>query len=350
MYTIKQASARSGLPIQTIRAWERRYGVVQPDRTAAGYRLYDDAAITGLIAMRHLVEAEGWRPSQAAERVRAAGDDVGSLVFPESAPAREQDLPTPDSDGRANAAIEAYVSAAHRLDVPAMNRVLDEAFASQRFESAIDDVIFPSLRAIGEAWAAGELDVAQEHVASETVRRRLVAFFDAAGQTTEAPRVLIGLPPGGAHELGALAFAVASRRAGLAALYLGSNVPLESWLRTARETSASLVILAVVTSADVRAARLVVQGLRTLANPPICALGGPRAPNIAEGTGVVVLPPGTDTAVAAAIALQASNRSLRHPSPDAPAIRPQERQVTSERESEEASAQQPGHVHQQHLG
>ena len=61
-----------------------------------------------------------------------------------------------------------------------MERVLDEAFAAQRFELAMDEAVFPALRAVGRAWADGTLDVAAEHAASETVRRRLARFFDAA--------------------------------------------------------------------------------------------------------------------------------------------------------------------------
>src|SRR5512136_521879 len=69
MYTIKEAAARTGLSVPVIRVWERRYGVVKPTRTPAGYRIYDDAAIARLVAMRHLVTKEGWQPSQAARRV-----------------------------------------------------------------------------------------------------------------------------------------------------------------------------------------------------------------------------------------------------------------------------------------
>ena len=79
MCTIKRAAARTGLAIPTIRAWERRYGVGTPTRTAAGYRLYDDATITRLRAMRHLVELEGWRPSQAAKRVLSADADLAAI-------------------------------------------------------------------------------------------------------------------------------------------------------------------------------------------------------------------------------------------------------------------------------
>src|SRR3954467_15449769 len=80
MYTIKQAATRTGVSVPTIRAWERRYGVVSPARTAAGYRLYDDDAVERLSAMRSLVETEGWRPSQAAERVKDPAVDLAALA------------------------------------------------------------------------------------------------------------------------------------------------------------------------------------------------------------------------------------------------------------------------------
>ncbi len=69
MYTIKQAAIRSGVPVQLLRAWERRYGVVAPTRTASRYRLYDDAAIARLRAMRQLID-DGWAPSTAAAHIR----------------------------------------------------------------------------------------------------------------------------------------------------------------------------------------------------------------------------------------------------------------------------------------
>ena len=84
MHTIKQAAARSGLSVPTVRAWERRYGVVDPERTPTGYRLYNDKAIARLIAMRHLVEHEGIRPSQAAKRVLTAGEDLADLILIEA--------------------------------------------------------------------------------------------------------------------------------------------------------------------------------------------------------------------------------------------------------------------------
>jgi MerR family transcriptional regulator, light-induced transcriptional regulator len=289
MYTIKQAAARTGLAIPTIRAWERRYGVGTPTRTAAGYRLYGDETITRLRAMRHLVDVEGWRPSQAAEWVLSAGADlaaIGDADFANELSAGG-DAPSPNSIGNAT---DAFVSAARRLDVQAMEQVLDEAFASQRFERAMDHVVFPALRAVGEAWASGEIDVAAEHASSETVRRRLARFFDATGGGEGRPRVLIGLPPAGHHELGAFAFAVACRRAGMDVLYLGANVPVESWLRTTRETGVEMIVLAIVIPDDVPNATAVIDALRATERPPVCLVGGPSSGAVAEDLGAIRLP------------------------------------------------------------
>ena len=237
MYTIKQAAARTGLSIPTIRAWERRYGLRVPDRTPAGYRLYDDAAIERLAAMRALVETDGWRPSQAAEPIATPGVDLAALAGrPFATDGGGNDRPA-QSHVTADAPLDAFVEAAKVLDIDRLERILDEAFAAQRFELAMDAVVFPALRAVGVAWAAGDLDVGAEHAASETVRRRLAHFFDAARGPMMQASLLVGMPPAGQHELGAFAFAVASRRAGLSVAYLGMDVPLTSWLRMARETA-----------------------------------------------------------------------------------------------------------------
>jgi methylmalonyl-CoA mutase cobalamin-binding subunit len=199
--------------------------------------------------------------------------------------------------------VEAFLAAARELDVPAMERVLDESFASQRFELAMVGVVSPALRAIGSAWAQDEMDVGAEHAASETVRRRLARFYDAAGLGDRQPRVIVGLPPDGRHEIGAFAFAVAARRGGLDVLYLGANVPLQSWLRTARDTAAPVVVLGVVTPSDVVAAGAVVEALGMSARPPICLVGGPLSAASLGGLAPARLPASLDEAVATVVDL-----------------------------------------------
>lgn len=321
MYTIKQASARTGLSIPTIRAWERRYHVVSPTRTAAGYRLYDDDAIARLNAMRSLVETDGWRPSQAAERVGTPGLDLASVTSPASAVQRGEDSgSTADSPPTADAAVLAFVAAGGRLDIDGLERILDDAFASQRFELAMDALIFPALRAVGRAWAGGELDVAAEHAASETVRRRLARFFDAARGPMAPPRLLVGMPPAAHHELGAFAFAVACRRAGLGVAYLGADVPLVSWLRLARETADPAIVLGAVTSEDAISVDLVVDAIGSIDGPLVCFTGGPAYLEVRPVSGAVLLPAALDDAVAVVAAVIGSNE--RRTARDGVQIRP----------------------------
>src|SRR6186713_2538336 len=115
MYTIKEAAARTGLTVPVLRAWERRYGVVTPTRTAGGYRVYDDAALSRLRAMRRLID-DGWSASAAAAAVVA-----GSEAVPESA---SRDGGDPGSSPPAGGRIDRFVDAAAALDAVAIEGVL----------------------------------------------------------------------------------------------------------------------------------------------------------------------------------------------------------------------------------
>jgi len=222
MYTIAEAARRAGVSVPVLRAWERRYGIVRPGRTEAGYRLYDDAAIDRVRAMRHLV-SEGWSPRNAATRIATEG-------VPASVADRSRDpFPVERSPGD-DALVGAFVDAASRLDQAELTGILDEMFARGSFETIVQRLLMPALVSLGEAWANGSLPVAAEHAASAAVHRRLAAAFEAAGSSASAPVVLVGLPAGSWHELGALAFATVARRAGLSVLYLGPDLPPDDWV------------------------------------------------------------------------------------------------------------------------
>jgi MerR family transcriptional regulator, light-induced transcriptional regulator len=282
MYNIKEAAARSGVSIATLRAWERRYGVVEPQRTPSGYRLYDDGAIRRLRQMRRLLD-DGWRPREAAAEV-AAGRGPGT----------EPDLPTEPVPARhmagAEALIDEFVAAVTPFDLARAHSVLDETFSRAAFEPAMERVVFPALREVGRRWASGELDVAAEHAASHTVLRRLSMLFDAAARSPERPEVVVGLPPRARHDLGALAFAVAVRRRGLDVLYLGADVPVESWLTALRDTGAPLAVIAIPTADDVPAARDVLAALRAGVPQTEVFVGAPGAAGFEVEDETAVLP------------------------------------------------------------
>ncbi len=275
MYTIRQAAARSGVGVSLLRAWERRYGVVSPSRTPAGYRLYDDAAIARLRAMRVLVES-GWAASQAAEAVVAGSADL------------DLDEPGPADVGE-DAAGEPLVAAAMAYDTVGIETAIDEILARGSFEAVVDDSLLPAVAALGTAWADGRIDVAAEHLASAAVQRRLAALFDLGGRPGAAHPVLVGLPPGCRHEIGTLAFAVALRRRGVDVLYLGPDTPVASWVHVAEESRAEAAVIGVPRRADANPSREVAAALRAARPDLVVAIGGPASARV-TGSLVEVLP------------------------------------------------------------
>lgn len=296
MYTIKEASVRSGVGVPLLRAWERRYGVVVPVRTASGYRLYDDAAIERLRAMRHLI-AGGWSAQQAAQRVQAASAVELSTLTAAGTEALTTSEPMDGS--AADILIARLVEAARTIDATELEAALDETFSSARFEVAADTVIMPALRAIGDAWERQEIGVAGEHAASQAVLRRLAMAYEAAGDADADRPLLVGLGPGARHELGAFAFAIAARRAGLPVLYLGSDLPADEWTAAAVERDARAAIIGVPTRADVRRATEVLDALRSSRPAMIRAAGGDQAARAARSTGAIELPNSLSAAVGA---------------------------------------------------
>ena len=285
MYTIKQASLRTGLGVPLIRAWERRYGVISPTRTPGGYRLYDDDAIKTLLAMRGLLD-RGWTASEAARAIGAgevAVDDVA--IDPPPGPGPTVSAATAHR-GRV---IERFVTAAESTSSAETEAAIDEILASGSFEAVVDDLLLPAAAAIGESWATGRMSVAAEHAASAAIARRLAAAFQAAAAANRTS-VLVGLPPGSRHELGALAFAVALRRRGIGVMYLGPDVPVDAWVDIAHRTKARAAVIGVVTAADQAPAAAVVDALRA-GSVGIVAVGGAAATGQpSDSNGVVVLP------------------------------------------------------------
>lgn len=271
MYTIGQASLRSGVAVSLIRAWERRYGLLRPARTPSGYRLYDDEAIARLRAMRGLIE-RGWSARQAAAEV----------LEQETAP-RPLAIET-------QARRSTLIAAAGRYDPSAVEGALDDLFGRGSFEAVIDDLVLPAAALLGECWAEGEIDVAAEHLASSAISRRLSALFDQGGLPGTGPRVLVGLPPDSRHELGALGFAVALRRLGVDVLYLGADVPVESWVHAATESAAQAAVVGVVTSRDVSPAIDVATTLRAGRPDLMLAFGGASSGGLSAIGDVTVLP------------------------------------------------------------
>jgi MerR family transcriptional regulator, light-induced transcriptional regulator len=217
---IAAVAKRTGIPADTLRKWEQRYGVLRPTRSSGGHRRYSDIDVGRVEWLKARLD-EGYRISEAAAMLGG-----GSLDAPKT-PARLRD-----------AIYEALVAA----DLPRIRSLLDQAFAVQRISLTLNQVIAPLLTLTGDGWAAGELTVAQEHLLSAEVRARLdpLAISGASGVRGAA---VLACAPGERHELGLLMLAALMRADGWRIVYLGGDTPIADALAIARTVDASVLCI-----------------------------------------------------------------------------------------------------------
>ena len=224
---IGELSRRSGVSPELLRAWERRYGLLEPTRSAGGLRLYSAADLDRVRAMQqHL--AEGLAAAEAAALAAAAEPRADQAVAFSPAAARR------DLDVSLSAFDEARAHA-----------VLDELLSTATLDSILSDVLIPFLRELGERWERGEITVAQEHFASSVLRGRLLGLARGWNRGI-GPRVLLSCAPGEQHDLGLVAFGLALRARGFRILYLGADTPIESVAQTARAARPHVVVVSAV--------------------------------------------------------------------------------------------------------
>jgi len=268
VYTVGRAAELTGIPRETLRKWESRYGVVSPARTDGGYRLYDDGALRRLAAMRDLVDA-GWSPREAAARVLDQAAGAGSD-------------PLPPVEGRGD--LDALARAAEDMDPDLLQQALVHGLPGDDLAVEVDRWLLPSLTRLGLAWRDGRVTVAGEHFASAAVQRRLSQLFDAVPvPEASAPHVVVGLARGSRHELGVLAFAALLRRHGVRVTYVGGDLPGEAWLSTVRALAPDAAVIGVPDAEDVPAVREVVSTLAAHAPGLLIGIGGGHQERISQG-------------------------------------------------------------------
>ncbi|MBK8459775.1 MAG: MerR family transcriptional regulator [Micropruina sp.] len=258
MYTIGQAAKLTGIPAETLRAWERRYGLTPPERTNAGYRLYDDAALATFREVGRLVEA-GWKPREAVLALK--DHDVEWL---------------PD----AREFVEGIASGS--LDLEQATATLGVRFAVQPFSRVVDEWLLPMLGFLGEEWAKGRISVEQEHELAAALMRRLGLVFESAAVQRGGPVILMGLTEGNRHELGLMAFACIVRSAGLDVRYLGPDLPAEEWGRAAKRARPAAVVTTAPSQADLPQVLAVLDAVRAIVPDVVMCVGGQRQYEVGE--------------------------------------------------------------------
>jgi MerR family transcriptional regulator, light-induced transcriptional regulator len=224
---IGEVARRVGVSPGLLRAWERRYGVLKPVRTSAGYRLYSPEDEERVRAMVEMVSA-GVSPHQAA---RALQPFPGQPAAPRS--------------GRApHAERDELADVLGRFDEAAGQAVFDRLLEEYSLPTLLTGVVLPYLHDLGARWARGDATISQEHFASNLIRARLFGLargWDAG----RGHRALLACPAGERHDIGLVAFGLALRAQGWRITYLGPDTPAESLSEATARLQPSVLILAV---------------------------------------------------------------------------------------------------------
>jgi MerR family transcriptional regulator, light-induced transcriptional regulator len=250
-HRIGEFARRVGVTPELLRAWEQRYGLLQPERTPGGFRLYGEEDAERVARMRRALD-EGL---SAAEAARVALE-----------PLPPPDRPIEDARARLMSAIEAY-------DEAAVQAALDDGLAAFGLETFVRDLILPTLSAVGRGWEQGRVEISQEHFASNLIRGRLLSLARLWGRGS-GPLALLACAPGEHHDISLLAFGLILRSHGWRILFLGADTPLSTIQETARMTAPAVIVLVTFETSRVEAEGTV---LRRLARTAPLFLSGPGA-------------------------------------------------------------------------
>lgn len=263
-YPMRLAARLSGLTPATIRAWERRYAAVVPDRTAGGARRYSPADVRRLVLLRQLTE----RGHGIAEIASLSGERLQEML---GAPVAEATKGAADVGGaeeqpRQAPLLSEYFAAVDVYDVRSATEVLSRAAALLPPRKLVYALLLPLVRQVGERWATGELGIAQEHLISAQMRWLLSLVLRLAMPEGAPSRVLVATPPGERHELGALVAAILAAASGLEPVYVAPDLPWSDLLHAVDRSDASLVVLSLVRDLEPRELRSLSEGVAQLAS------------------------------------------------------------------------------------
>jgi methylmalonyl-CoA mutase cobalamin-binding domain/chain len=254
-HPIRVVVRRTGVPADLLRAWERRYGVVAPQRAETGRRLYSDADVEKLQLLRGLVRA-GRRISDVAglslsELRSLSQEDRESVVAAAAAPGPAAKT-APAAAGSQDPAswLAECIDAVEQLDRERLRDVLSRAAVVLSRPRLRQDVLVPLIRTIGDRWSDGSLRIVHEHVATAVIRSFMGSQVEANGYAPAQRQLVVATPAGQVHELGALLAAAAAADLGWGVLYLGADLPAEEIAAAALQRNARAVGLSSVYPGD----------------------------------------------------------------------------------------------------
>jgi len=274
---IRTVSILTGVNAVTIRAWERRYGLITPQRTPKGHRLYTHQDVEHIKQIVELLK-QGISVGHVKPLLDQSPDDASTQ-------------PATDDGDSWKHYQDSMLDAIEKFDEPALDSSYNDALSLYPVDIVNQRLTTPLLRLLGERWSLREAGVAEEHFFSVYLRNKLGTRIHHMNQRSHAPVLLLACLPGELHEIGLLFFALSAISNGYRVLILGANTPLQQIPAVLERKPCAGVIL----SSSAKPARGVIDsGLPELASHisvPVF-VGGKAAEShrkALEGSGIICL-------------------------------------------------------------
>lgn len=260
--SIRVVSNRTGIPADTLRVWERRYGFPKPERTAGGSRIYSEDDIGRLMLVNEAL-AEGYRPNEVVALPRA---ELEKLLDP-SVAVRPQPV--------ASVSVESVIEALQCDDVDAVRALLRAASVTLGPKTFVTDLAHPLAVRVGDLWAEGALEVRHEHLASVLLSTTLRVLLAAHEDGPRSPVIVLATLPGELHGLALDLVGVYLATSLAAPRILGADTPVDQIAAAVDAYGARAVGLSISPSADRRTTNRAVRRLANLVGDEVDVwLGG----------------------------------------------------------------------------
>jgi MerR family transcriptional regulator, light-induced transcriptional regulator len=300
---IGDLARRTGLSVDVLRAWERRYGLLRPRRSAGGFRLYSSRDEDTVRAMLAEID-RGFPPAQAAKLALAQPTSPAGSTVPSRPVA-------PESDGALTLARADLHGLLTGFDGVRAHQLIDELFAGFTADAVLSQVVLPCLTDLGDGWERGAVTIAQEHFASNLLRERLHGLA-RPWDRGNGPRAVLACPPDERHDIALICFGIVLGRGGWRITYLGPDTPISTLAQAADALNPDLVVCASIMDGRLGAVSRDLRGLA--AARPVHIAGRGATADLARSTHTVLL---TGSPVAAANRLIEAPSTVGRPRPTA---------------------------------
>ncbi|MCP9455964.1 MAG: MerR family transcriptional regulator [Nitrospira sp.] len=270
-YRIHRVAKLTGLSKDVIRMWEKRYGLVKPPRSPNRYREYTDEDV----ALLRFLKEELDRGQTIGALAIEGRDSLLQRMRLDVVPQQHELVPL-------QTVLDELVSCLDPLDKVRFEQKLNGAVAVIPFEEAIQRILLPLERLVGELWHQGKIDIAIEHYVTKLIQQKLFAVMNQLPVNEHGPRLLIACPEGEWHEIGAQAVAYLAAMRGCHVYYLGPNLPTASLVSFCDQIKPELVLLSFTEVRSPDKAMQLLRELDHLAGRWPVAIGGEGARALEE--------------------------------------------------------------------